>query len=109
MLPDVHGIIVTQDEAIIMFTLQGRTVFEKYACVYCHAIRGTIAGGQVAPDLTHFGSRLTIAAGTLPNNKGNLAGCIVDPQNVKPGNHMATLQIKAEELQPLVDYLESLQ
>ena len=29
MLPDAHGIILTQDNAVIMFTLQGRTVFEQ--------------------------------------------------------------------------------
>ena len=29
MLPDAHGIIVTHDQALIMFTLQGRTVFEQ--------------------------------------------------------------------------------
>jgi hypothetical protein len=29
MLPDAHGVIVTDDHAIIMFTLQGRTVFEQ--------------------------------------------------------------------------------
>jgi cytochrome c oxidase subunit 2 len=87
----------------------GRNVFLKYACVYCHNITGTTAAGQVAPDLTHFASRLSLAAGTLPNTKGNLAGWIVDPQMVKPGNHMASLNIKADEVQPLVDYLESLQ
>ena len=29
MLPDAHGIIVTHDNAIIMFALQGRTIFEQ--------------------------------------------------------------------------------
>ena len=29
MLPDAHGVIVTDDQAIVMFTLQGRKVFEK--------------------------------------------------------------------------------
>ena len=87
----------------------GRLVFEKHACVFCHTIRGTIANGQVAPDLTHFASRFTLAAGTLPNNKGNLAGWILDAQTIKPGNHMATVSIEAEELQPLIEYLESLQ
>jgi hypothetical protein len=29
MLPDAHGVIVTHDQALIMFTLQGRTVFEQ--------------------------------------------------------------------------------
>jgi cytochrome c oxidase subunit 2 len=90
-------------------TRLGRLVFEKYACVYCHSIAGTAANGQVAPDLTHFASRFTLAAGTLPNTKGNLAGWILDPQNIKPGNHMATLSVQPEELQPLIEYLESLQ
>ena len=46
----------------------------------CHAIAGTPAGARVGPDLTHLASRRTIAAGTLPNTRGNLAGWIVDPQ-----------------------------
>jgi hypothetical protein len=29
MLPDAHGVILTDDRAAIMFTLQGRTVFEQ--------------------------------------------------------------------------------
>jgi cytochrome c oxidase subunit II len=89
--------------------LRGQQVFLHNACVLCHSIRGTTAGGQTAPDLTHIGSRISIAAGTLWNTKGNLGGWITDPENVKPGNHMATVSLKAEDLQPLLDYLESLQ
>ena len=88
---------------------RGQQVFLNNACVFCHAITGTPAAGQVGPDLTHLASRMTIAAGTLPNNKGNLGSWILDPQNIKPGNHMATINIKPEDLQPLLDYLESLQ
>jgi hypothetical protein len=29
MLPDAHGIILTQDHFVVIFTLQGRTVFEQ--------------------------------------------------------------------------------
>jgi hypothetical protein len=29
MLPDAHGVIVTDDGALVMFTLQGRTFFEN--------------------------------------------------------------------------------
>jgi cytochrome c oxidase subunit II len=87
---------------------RGQQVLLESACAMCHAIRGTPAAGQVGPDLTHFASRLTIAAGTLPNNKGNLGGWIADPQNIKPGTHMATVPVKAEDIQPLLDYLESL-
>jgi cytochrome c oxidase subunit 2 len=89
-------------------TQRGQQVFMEHACVLCHTIAGTGAAGQAGPDLTHFGSRLTIAAGTLPNTKGNLGGWIADPQNVKPGNHMATVTLQSDELQPLLDYLESL-
>ncbi len=87
---------------------QGQKVFLSYACVYCHQIRGTAAAGQVAPDLTHFGSRRSIAAGTLPNTPADLSRWILDPQGIKPGNHMAMLPVKPEDLQPLVAYLESL-
>jgi cytochrome c oxidase subunit 2 len=81
----------------------------NHACVLCHTIQGTPAGGKTGPDLTHLASRLTIAAGTLPNTKGNLGGWIVDPQNIKPGNHMATINVDPQDLQPLIEYLESLQ
>ena len=86
----------------------GQQVFLDNACVFCHAIAGTSAAGQVGPDLTHFGSRFTLAAGTLPNTKGNLGGWISDPQNIKPGNHMATVPLNPEDVEPLLDYLESL-
>ena len=88
--------------------LRGQEVFLNNGCVLCHAIQGTPAAGQTGPDLTHFGTRLSIAAGTLPNNKGNLAGWIADPQGIKPGTHMATIPVRAEDMQPLIDYLESL-
>jgi len=90
------------------YLLRGQQVFMNNACVLCHSIQGTPAAGQVAPDLTHVGSRISIAAGTLWNSKGNLAGWIADPQNIKPGNHMAVVLLKPGELEPLVDYLESL-
>jgi len=89
--------------------LRGQQVFLTSACAMCHTIAGTGAAGQIAPDLTHFGSRLTLAAGTLPNNKGNLAGWIADPQTIKPGTHMPAIPVAAEDLQPLINYLESLQ
>ena len=87
---------------------RGQQVFLNNACQYCHTIRGTTAAGQEAPDLTHFASRRGIAANTLPNSMGNLGGWIVDPQSIKPGNHMATIALNSEDLQPLLEYLESL-
>ncbi len=88
--------------------VRGQQVFMDHACILCHTITGTPAGGQVGPDLTHLGGRLSLAAGTLPNNAGNLAGWITDPQNIKPGNHMATVPLEPDDLQALIEYLENL-
>ncbi|HSJ76474.1 MAG TPA: cytochrome c oxidase subunit II, partial [Gemmatimonadales bacterium] len=63
--------------------IRGQEVFLASSCVMCHAIAGTPAGSRVGPDLTHLASRRTIAAGTLPNSRGNLAGWIIDPQKIK--------------------------
>ena len=43
---------------------------------------------SIGPDLTHVGGRLTLAAGTLPNNPRNLAEWIAASQAIKPGNLM---------------------
>lgn len=88
---------------------RGQEVFLSSACVYCHAVRGTNASGELGPDLTHLASRQTLAAGTLENNRGNLAGWIVDPQAIKPGNLMPGVDLSSEELQALLSYLESLE
>ena len=53
--------------------------------------------------------RATIGAGILPNTRGNLAGWIIDPQGVKPGNSMPPMYIEGDDLQALLAYLESLQ
>jgi cytochrome c oxidase subunit 2 len=74
-------------------------------CGACHNITGTPASGQVAPDLTHFASRRSIAAGTLPMSTGNLYGWIADPQSQKPGNKMPTIGLSPDELHAVVAYL----
>ncbi len=87
---------------------RGQEVFLAHACVMCHQIRGTIAGGRVAPDLTHIGSRRTLASAILPNTRGHLGGWITDPQRIKPGTRMPPNQIEGPDLQALLTYLESL-
>lgn len=79
-------------------------------CSQCHVVRGTTAFfGHVGPDLTHLMSRRTLAAGTLRNVKGNLAGWIADPQTHKPGNRMPRIVLPPADFHALVDYLASLQ
>jgi cytochrome c oxidase subunit 2 len=87
---------------------RGGEVFQASACVMCHSISGTPAGSNVGPDLTHLASRMTIAAGTLPNTRGTLAGWILDPQAIKPGAKMPPNFIPSRDLQPLLSYLQSL-
>jgi cytochrome c oxidase subunit 2 len=87
---------------------RGRAVVEQGPCALCHTIRGTIAGGRTAPDLTHFATRSTIAAGTVPNTRGYLGGWIADPQHIKPGSRMPSTGLSSEELQAVIAYVESL-
>jgi cytochrome c oxidase subunit 2 len=86
----------------------GRDVFMQARCASCHAIRGTDAAGQIAPDLTHLASRSTLGAGTLPNTPENLSAWIRDPQRLKPGNQMPPNPLTDDDLQALVMYLETL-
>ncbi|ESZ02497.1 cytochrome c oxidase subunit II [Mesorhizobium sp. L48C026A00] len=86
----------------------GHDLFLKRPCVMCHKIGGTIAGGTVAPDLTHVASRQTLAAGTLTMSRGNLAAWIADPQGIKPGAHMPVVDLNGDELNAIVAYLEGL-
>jgi len=77
-------------------------------CSACHNIGGTPATGQIAPDLTHFASRRSIAAGTMPMSTGNLYGWVADPQSQKPGNKMPTIGLSPDELHAVVAYLGTL-
>jgi cytochrome c oxidase subunit 2 len=90
-------------------SIRGEQSFRGRGCGLCHTIRGTLAGGQLGHDLTHIGSRETIAAGTLPRNTGNLAAWIADPQHIKPGNLMPKTSLRSDELIAIVHYLEQLQ
>jgi cytochrome c oxidase subunit 2 len=87
---------------------RGHEVFSFYGCAGCHTVAGTDARGDVGPDLTHLASRTELAAGTIPNTEGYLAGWIADPQHTKPGAKMPAIPLTGADLQALVAYLESL-
>jgi cytochrome c oxidase subunit 2 len=87
---------------------RGHDVFMNSPCVMCHAIQGTAASGKTGPDLTHFATRQTLAAVTLPNTRGNLAAWITDPHRIKPGVNMPAVTLPDGDLQALLTYLESL-
>ncbi len=79
---------------------RGSELFAASGCPLCHTVRGHGAWGRAGPDLTHLGSRLSIGAGTLGNDRGNLVRWIAHNEAVKPGNRMpdfADLDVEARE------------
>src|SRR5262245_9487698 len=86
----------------------GLKVFQSGTCVGCHTVRGVSAGG-IGPDLTHFGSRKTIAGGMHPYTAENLARWIRNAPAVKPSSVMPEQHLSDSEVSALVAYLQSLQ
>jgi cytochrome c oxidase subunit 2 len=62
----------------------------------------------MGPDLTHVGSRTSLAAGALEHNRRNLAAWIAAPQGIKPGNHMPVVGLDPRDLQSITAYLDGL-
>ena len=87
---------------------EGRRIFLAKPCAACHTIAGTPAAGTLGPNLTHVGSRSTIAAGLLPTTRGSLAAWIADPQTIKPGNNMPMVPLTGDELRAVSAYMASL-
>ena len=87
----------------------GPQTFTANGCPACHTIDGVQgAAGKIGPDLSHLGSRTTIAAGIMQNTPENLTKWIEDPQTVKPGNIMPNLHVRPRDVEVLVSYLQSL-
>jgi cytochrome c oxidase subunit 2 len=76
-------------------------------CGSCHTIRGTEATSRVGPDLTHVGSRTSLAAVAIPNTPARLREWLRDPQRVKPGNQMPRVELTDAQIRRLVTYLEA--
>jgi cytochrome c oxidase subunit 2 len=87
---------------------QGQRIFERTACINCHAVAGTAANGRFGPDLTHLMSRDTIASGAAPNTPENLRQWIRDPSTIKPGCKMPAMGLSDPELNAVTAYLETL-
>lgn len=88
---------------------RGAQLFLDTGCRACHTIRGTAADGVIGPDLTHVGSRLSLAAAVLPNTTEAFASWITHNQHIKPQNRMPPYNIFTQsQLEDLALYLESL-
>lgn len=83
----------------------------NHSCIVCHAIAG-MAYGAIGPNLTHVGSRTTIAGGILPNTPEGLRRWLHNPPAVKPGEiegrSMPDIDLTEEEIDALIAFLQSL-
>lgn len=90
--------------------VRGQRLFLRSGCHACHTIRDTEARGKIGPELTHIGSRHTIAASVFPNESEHFAKWIAHPSDIKPGVKMPDFDmLSEEELQAIAAYLENLQ
>jgi cytochrome c oxidase subunit 2 len=90
-------------------TASASSFFASCGCAYCHVIRGVAEQPwKVAPDLTHFASRRTIAETSLPNRRGFLAGWVIDSASLQPGSGMPRNRLAPAVLHKMLGYLESL-
>lgn len=98
---------------------RGQELFTTRVCVACHTINGTSAKGTLGPNLTRFGMRRSVAAGTAPNTLQNVEKWINRPQDLKPGalmpgareggGGMPATGLTADEVRAIATYLKSLQ
>ncbi len=93
---------------------RGAKLFKDKTCPTCHLVKG-LEGAESAspsmttgPNLTHVGSRMTIAANTMPNTPENLAKWILDPQGIKPGAKMTKIAMSPDEAKAIAAFLTSL-
>lgn len=87
----------------------GEQQFVTSGCIACHTVKGQpTAVGKLGPDLTHFGSRTTLASAIADNNPENLRKWLANPSAMKPGSLMPNLNLSPEALDRLVAYLEGL-
>src|SRR5437773_244777 len=89
---------------------RGKAVFARSACLGCHTIQG-VSPGIIGPNLTHVGSRTTLASGLFPNDSAHLASWIADAPALKPGSVMTRMKppLSDADIAALVAYLASLQ
>jgi cytochrome c oxidase subunit II len=90
-------------------TASGRQVFERTACINCHAIGDdSVKVRRFGPDLTHLMSRDTLASGAVSNSPTNLRAWIKSPDQFKPGVLMPAMNLSDNDLDQLVAYLSTL-
>ena len=88
---------------------RGRDLFERHGCGACHRVVDTEAKGEVGPELTRFGERLTVGAGLMPNSPENVARFIRETDTLKPRSKMPAYgALSNEDALEIANWLGSL-
>lgn len=87
---------------------QGGQLFINRGCIGCHVVQGVNTFNRVGPDLSHIGSRTSIAAAVLPNTREAMVYWLLHSDTIKPGNLMPNLGLSPTEAEALAAYMESL-
>ena len=86
----------------------GREAIIVNGCGSCHRIPGVPnANSLVGPPLDSWSGRSFIA-GTLPNSQDNLQRWLADPQAIRAGSAMPTLDLTDDEVADITAYLFTL-
>lgn len=86
---------------------QGKQLYSSGQCIACHTVTG-VSAGTIGPDLTHVGSRTTLAGAMFPNDTEHLGRWLANPPAMKPGSLMPNQALTNEQVTALVAYLQSL-
>jgi cytochrome c oxidase subunit 2 len=96
-------------EAAPALMASGKEPLTAAGCLACHTVRGVSEIGRTGPDLTHFASRTTIAAGLRPNTAPELHEWLAHPERLKPDVRMPGYSMLSEaERDSLVNALREL-
>jgi cytochrome c oxidase subunit 2 len=88
---------------------RGGELFSATGCGACHSVRGTTSRGQIGPDLTHVGGRLSVGAGILETRPDKFRDWLASTTHIKPGVHMPSFGMLPDaDLQALAAYLHGL-
>ena len=71
---------------------RGQAIYSRSSCIGCHKVSGNpMSAGIIGPNLTHIGSRYTLASAIYENNTANLVRWIKNAPAMKPGSLMPAI------------------
>jgi cytochrome c oxidase subunit 2 len=96
-------------------SLEGAEIFANGAdnigqpCSACHSVEASQANPNLGPNLGGFSQRGMFAGAIFENTDQNLADWLRNPSAVKPGAKMPDLNLTSEQINALIEYLQSLE